>query len=397
MAKQRIIYSIILIISFALFLTWEDYFVHLLFYFLLLLPVVSLVISLPLCFLLRCRLEFPHATAAKNTPVSFRIRLRNLYPIPAPCVKATVECINALSGSRDAAKEKIRFSAGFSSETQTPVALSFPFCGKITVRIRYLRVCDLLGLFSIPVLHRNKLLACVHVLPDLMDIECETESGVDLGQESTVYSDKKPGNDPAEIFRLRDYRAGDRPHSIHWKLSSRLDRLVVREFGLPLNISVRFLFEHGKYMSLQQTDLLLEAFYSLASFLAEQGMIQNVHWMSSPQILETRMIAEEDALAAALYELLSIPALSERGSALSEFAQEEIPLGCHLIYLAAPDESCDPVPLLLNLLHDGICRRISVLTASSKEKFRELEDVPGCEVYSLCGGVFSAGFEEMKV
>lgn len=397
MAKQRIIYLITLIVSFVLFVQWEDYFVHLLFYFLLLLPVVSLIVSLPLSFLLHCRLEAPAAVMSKNVPESFLFQVNNRYPVPAACIKATVVCKNVLCSSKTVAKEKIHFPAGFSAETSVPIRISFPYCGKITLHIRSVRVCDLLGLFCIPVLHK-KFCATVYVMPDQAEIECEPESGVDLGQESTVYSDKKAGNDPAEIFRLRDYHPGDRPHAIHWKLSNRFDRLLVREFGLPLNVSVRFLIETGGNTPLHQIDCLLEAFFSLADFLAQQGMIQTVNWLSSCKELETRTVADEDALAEILHEVLAMPSVQETDGALKALVmQEEAPLRCHLIYLAAVGEDCAPVPLLTGLLHNGVCRRISILAAGRVHIFDELQEEPGCEVYSLQNGVMDAGLEQMRV
>lgn len=396
MAMRRIIYFLTLTVSFGLFLWWEDYIVHLLFYFLILLPFSSLAVSLPLCFLLRCRVEFPEVTAAKNREVTLRLHLRNRYPVPAPCVRATVICENELGSFGTMVKQKLRFPVGFASESQIPVALTFPFCGKLSVRIKYLRVCDLLGIFSLPVLHRDPFSACIYVLPDQQELECTAESGADLGQESTVYSDKKPGNDPAEIFRLRDYRPGDHPHAIHWKLSARLNRLTVREFGLPLNVSVRFLFELDQDANLRQADQLLEAFFSIAAFQVEQGMILTVHWLVSGR-LETRTVTDEDTLAETLHSLLSLPSAPNSCRALSAFSRGEIPPGCHLIYLTAAQSTEPSIALLEELLQNGTCRRVSVLTAGGEETLTGLRELPNSEVYSLSGGILSAGLEEMRV
>lgn len=396
MAMRRIIYALLLALSFAMFLWWEDYIVHLLFYFVLLLPPISLVVSLPLCFLLRCRVGFSKMTAGKNGEETLVLSLRSRWIIPSPCVRATMICENELGGFGTQTKQKLRFSVGFAAETEIPVALSFPYCGKVNVRLKYLRFGDLLGIFSLPVLHRKPLAASIFVMPDLHETECAAENGADLGQESTVYSDKKPGNDPAEIFRLRDYRPGDRPHAIHWKLSARLDRLTVREFGLPLNVSVRFLFELDRRADLAAADRLLETFYSIASFQLEQGAILTAQWLSAERT-EQRTVTDEDTLAEALHGLLSLPAVSDGCRALADFAQGDAPKRCHLIYLTASPNLQAALPLLEELLQNGTCRRISVLTVGGEPSAESLRTLPGCDVFSLSDGIPSAGLEELRI
>ncbi|MDD6175002.1 MAG: DUF58 domain-containing protein [Firmicutes bacterium] len=397
MAKQRVAYLLVLTVSFGLFLWWEDYIVHLLFYFLLLLPLISLAVSLPLCFLLRCRVEFPGATAEKNRAVTLRLCLRNRWIVPAPCIRAVVTCENALGGFGTKAKQKVCFPVGFASESERPVTFEFPYCGKITVCVRHLRACDLLGIFPLPVLHRKPFTACLYVLPERQELECAADSGADLGQESSVYSEKKPGNDPAEIFRLRDYRPGDRLHAVHWKLSARLERLIVKEFGLPLNTSVRFLFELGRDADLAQADRLLEAFFSIAAFQVEEEMILTVQWLMPSRQLETRTVEDEDTLAEALHRLLNLQSSPDSDGALEAFSKEEIPAGCHLIYLSAVQNGAPAADLLEELLQTGVCGRVSVLTAGGEKDFSVLQGIPGCGVYSLNDGVLNAGLEEMKV
>ena len=39
------------------------------------------------------------------------------------------------------------------------------------------------------------------------------------------------GNDTAEVSELREYQEGDELKAIHWKLTSKMDRLIVREYS----------------------------------------------------------------------------------------------------------------------------------------------------------------------
>ena len=53
--------------------------------------------------------------------------------------------------------------------------------------------------------------------------------------DADVYDDFRPGNDSSEIFDVREFRDGDKIQSIHWKLSAKMQELVVREDSQPLS------------------------------------------------------------------------------------------------------------------------------------------------------------------
>ena len=60
-----------------------------------------------------------------------------------------------------------------------------------------------------------------------------------------LYNQKK-GQDISEVSGLREYVPGDSMNSIHWKLSGKLDELIVREFGQPSNYNTLILYEMMK-------------------------------------------------------------------------------------------------------------------------------------------------------
>ncbi|MBO4627745.1 MAG: DUF58 domain-containing protein [Lachnospiraceae bacterium] len=49
--------------------------------------------------------------------------------------------------------------------------------------------------------------------------------------EDAIHERFAKGNDPSEIFEIRNYRSGDRPQQIHWKLSAKEQELMVKEFS----------------------------------------------------------------------------------------------------------------------------------------------------------------------
>ena len=64
-----------------------------------------------------------------------------------------------------------------------------------------------------------------------------------------VYSDEESGDDPSQIFEIRDYRPGDKMQKIHWKLSAKSDSLIVKEYSEPVGFAIVIfvnLFSPGK-------------------------------------------------------------------------------------------------------------------------------------------------------
>lgn len=98
-------------------------------------------------------------------------------------------------------------------------------CGRLKCEISGVRCCDVLRLISIR-RPAPAQVSCIVMPPviapdDLRDISAELESRTVLKP--------KPGGGYSEEHELREYRPGDMVNSIHWKLSSKTDKTIVRE------------------------------------------------------------------------------------------------------------------------------------------------------------------------
>ena len=135
------------------------------------------------------------------------------------------------------------------------------------------------------------------------------------------------GEDRSEVYQLREYRPGDDIRQIHWKLSSKLDRMIVRDPGLPLERSVLLLWERRGTPAAQESDALLvfwdkrtggnpqqmdalaEVVSSAGMALLQSGVPYTLCWTDRDD-LQVQDISEENQL------LQAIPALVKtRGSA----------------------------------------------------------------------------------
>ena len=239
----------------------------------------------------------------------------------------------------------------------------------------------------------------IYVLPELQTRSIQTDEAADLGQDSVTYSTEQAGNDPSEIFQLRDYRDGDPRHSVHWKLSSRMNRLIVREFGLPLNASLHFLLELRAGAEPAASEAMLGAVLAFSEYLMARKVTHAVSWIGDEGMLRTLSVSGPDALASVLHDLLALPA-QERWSSLEQYAAQASPQGeAHLVYLIAgarwkSAEDEEARSMLANLLDRNLCRRVTLMAERCPQETAKELLALGCEVQLLSGRVFGLEAEE---
>ncbi|MDO4572894.1 MAG: DUF58 domain-containing protein [Clostridia bacterium] len=395
MSVSRILYFYLLLLVALFFVLFDIYLFHLLLIFLLLLPPLSLLAALPVCRALACRLDIDDEIVPKGR-CKIRLTEENRSPLPCACVRVRLAYSNVLGhvGERRAESEEelLQFALGARRSLALQPALKAAHCGRLDFSIRRVEVCDLLGIFRLPVPKKRVLAAagCVYVLPAPQSRSIAVEESSDIGLDSAVYSTEKPGGDPSEIFQLRDYREGDSRHSIHWKLSSRMQHLIVREFGLPLNPSLHFLLELREGARPEAAEDMLGTALAFSEYLMARELVHSLSWPGEEGLLETASVADADALAGALHSLLALPG-QRRWSALTHFFAQETPQArTHLVYLiagakwdAAEDAPADR--MLEGLLESGACSRITIMPDVCPPAAARRLGALGCEVQLLSG------------
>ena len=96
-----------------------------------------------------------------------------------------------------------------------------------------------------------------------------------------LYDQNRKGQDVSEVSGLREYEKGDSLGSIHWKLSSKIDTLVVREFGYPANYNILVLYNvmaifGENEISNQRNDAVLAFTSALSRSMVERNLEHNV-------------------------------------------------------------------------------------------------------------------------
>ena len=152
------------------------------------------------------------------------------------------------------------------------------FCGNMEIELESVRICDLLGIFYIKRAVHSR--ASVKIMPEfrLMPLEI-TRAAREFRTDSDEYSGEKRGDDPSELFQVREYRVQDSIRDIHWKLSAKEEELMVKEHALPLGCAVLVWIDLSeKETSASGFSKLLETAASLSVTLAEQKCIHLAAW-----------------------------------------------------------------------------------------------------------------------
>lgn len=127
------------------------------------------------------------------------------------------------------------------SEYEIPV--SKEQCGEIMVRCQEAYVYDLLGLFRVPIKSFGEMTTIIYPQKVQMHVEMSKDIYGRPREEGQIQNRK--GNDPSEMFDIREYVPGDDIRAVHWKLSSKTDTLILREASDPSHYNLAVLIDLG--------------------------------------------------------------------------------------------------------------------------------------------------------
>lgn len=82
--------------------------------------------------------------------------------------------------------------------------------------------------------------------------------------ESEMFSSKKPGNDPSELYDIRYYRPGDKLNRINWKFSAKKNTLMVQDYGFPIACDTAVFIDIAGENDQDKIEQIFEMLYYLA-------------------------------------------------------------------------------------------------------------------------------------
>ncbi len=210
-----------------------------------------------------------------HMPLEITIRRQSAMPLGP--VKVYVRISNLLYGEED--NRVIVLQPVEKKKMEYAYRMKMEDCGNVRVTVDRIEYYDLLGLFC---WKRDRIQEMeVLVYPAKMHLNARLERRPETRNAGELYDQMKTGQDVSEVSELREYVEGDSLKSIHWKLSEKLDRLIVREFGYPADYSTLILCDIGKTMygqkiTNQRNNAVLAITVSLSHSLMQLNLEHNV-------------------------------------------------------------------------------------------------------------------------
>ena len=210
MGWRRVLYLLSTAGCIAFYIIYRMWLSGLVMVFILALPWFSLLVSLPGLITAKLRLGIPlHTQLDETVPANTLLET----PLPPPHFRGWLKVTNAMTG------EIWDLKPGENLPTD--------HCGQLEIKARSCRIYDYLGLFRFPVRRKPKALMLIRPKPvPLTQVP-------DLSRFLTRAWRPKRGGGFGENHELRLYRPGDNLQQIHWKLTAKTGKLILRETVEP--------------------------------------------------------------------------------------------------------------------------------------------------------------------
>ena len=343
MARVRFIYILLLLGACAGVVFYWDYIA---FVFFVLVAALPLLLFLPVALtapFLRPAFWQSGFAAVRGQQGKITIRIQNRSIFPAPQVRLVISLHNRLTG--DTSRETLVFPVGARNTAALETGVCAEHCGGVEIRLEKLMVADFLRLTSLTRRFGKKEGSCCNfaVLPASFPLSSTGRVVLAEDAESVRYHPGKPGDDPSQVFDTHEYREGDRLKNIHWKLSGKLGRLMVKEFSLPVSSRVRIALELNRTVPAGRLDIALDTCAAISDWLFQQDIAHEICWYDGADFSLARagmeIAGDLEAALEKIYRAHTLAALPPKPHLLEELAQEGKKDFGNLIYISAMDIS----------------------------------------------------------
>lgn len=262
---------------------------------------------------IRTETVLPYHRVGKNTDIPVDILVLNSQRFVGFAVDVTYRWGNLFTGSMEERKEKLW--AAPQKGGRLNYLLNSRYAGRIRVSVTECRVYDLLHLFYLT--YREEKGSEVLVWPLFSDEEDAEELYECIEGFPKEDESRKRGVEYNPDYEIREYTAGDELKSIHWKLSAKQGKMMVRERLAAGRERVNVLLPLGE--DPDENDALMESLYGMCRLLLSKEYPIQLFWQGADNALCSRYIMELGELENGLGEILST-----NGIRVSGFIEEQM-------------------------------------------------------------------------
>ncbi len=254
----------------------------------------------------------PERRVGRNTAFFFTLIVHNPHRMAAYTADLVYSFHNVFTGYSEQRKQHIWITPVVGKRIEQK--LSSRYAGRIEVRIEAFEVFDLLHMFVLRDCGRKD--SHTLVWPAFAEPSEEEVSSLVEGfpREEEM---KRRGTDYHPDYEVREYIPGDELKNIHWKLSAKQGRMMVRERLASGREKINLLLPLGG--DKQENDELVASLYALGRLLLHRGYPVQLYWEAGKE-LRGSFAAEDGELEGALVEILSENGLHQESRAQEQMA-----------------------------------------------------------------------------
>lgn len=321
---MKILYTALLIAAALFSALYLKPFSVLLLMILLVIPVLMALSVVYIRLHLKVSLQQTGSTCHRKSPQAVLLVVQNTGLLPVGKAVASILC------TCENMEQEIPVSLTFPIPARNTITVEFRMtaahCGLTRMRLQWMKFSDFFRLFGWKMRVHPE--TCVLVLPRGEALSHPMHvPGSETDEESNLYSKLKAGDDPSEVYRIREYQPGDLQKRIHWKLSCRTDTVWVKEYSLPLQNRAAVLIDYRlpDKNALDALDIALDTAFTLCLTFIRDEIPLILYWYDhqKKQIVWNELHSAAE-LSDSLETLLSqhpggaqtdfLPALSEEAS-----------------------------------------------------------------------------------
>lgn len=264
-------------------------------------PVAALLMSLPAMIDIKLKMDCPaHITAGQEHSIRLRVR----GDLPVPQVRCDILVTRTTTGEKWVLKEGDPLPTGN--------------CGQLVCRPEKAKVYDYLGLMWLDV--QRKMTASTVVQP----VSVPMRELPELQRYVASSWRPKSGGGFSENHELRLYRPGDKLNQVHWKLSAKTGKFIVREPMEPEKNTV--LLNMILRGTAQELDVKFGKLLWMSRHLLETGIVHDIRVLTG-QGVERHSVTDEATLMKAMDILLSSPPAADHAELRSAAASWQCEIG----------------------------------------------------------------------
>lgn len=267
MIRAKLLYAALIVVMMLFFILYRGNLSFELLIFTLVFPLFLLVNVIWLKRAMKTGIYHSQEPILKGQVFFWIFQIKNPSIFSSPEARLTLEYRNSLTGN----VQEVTFTVPVVSCNVQRIRMGFHAvtCGIMQITVKKLVIYDPLRLFHATLRLKQTDTVVIMPAPNVV-LPSEWPPQPKPDADTNEYAKDRPGDDPSEIFDLHQYREGDPVSRIHWKLSSKLDTLMVKEYSLPLSAGCLMLSDYRHISKEPDSPLRVDAMLSAVSAAAMQ-------------------------------------------------------------------------------------------------------------------------------